>query len=259
MSDPANQGRSGRDPEPARIALGTGGSRGIGRGIALRLARDGNDLVLVDRSGEDDGPAVREILALGRRCLHVRCDVSEPEQVEALAGRVTEEMGPVQILVNNAGVTRDNLVLRMRPEEWDTVLGINLRGAFLCTKGFARGMMKARWGRIINVTSVVGLTGNKGQANYTAAKAGLIGFTKSVAKELAERGITVNAVAPGFIETSMTEALPQEAQEALRGNIPLRYFGQPEDVAHAVSYLASDEARYVTGQVLAVDGGMSMS
>ncbi len=242
-----------------RVALVTGGSRGIGSAISLRLARDGADVILVDRTGADEGPTVQEIRSLGRRCLHLACDVGNPEDVDRMAARAVDEVGPVHVLVNNAGITRDNLFLRMKPSQWDEVLAINLRGTFLCTKVFARGMMKGRWGRVINITSVVGLTGNKGQANYAASKAGIIGFTKSAAKELAERGITVNAVAPGFIETSMTDTLPDEVREGLLGRIPLCRFGSPDDVAHAVSYLASVEAGYVTGQVMAVDGGMSMS
>jgi 3-oxoacyl-[acyl-carrier protein] reductase len=242
-----------------RIALVTGGSRGIGEAISMRLAQGGCDLVLVDRTGADDGPAVRSIRELGRRCLHIACDISNPGEVDALATRVAAEMGSVSILVNNAGITRDNLFIRIQPEDWDAVLGINLRGAFLCTKAFARGMMNERWGRILNITSVVGLTGNKGQANYAASKAGMIGLTKSVAKELAERGITVNAVAPGFIETAMTTVLSEAVRTAMLERIPVRAFGSPEDVAHAVAFLVSEEARYITGQVLAVDGGMTMS
>jgi 3-oxoacyl-[acyl-carrier protein] reductase len=241
-----------------KLALVTGGSRGIGRAIARQLAEDGADLVLVDRSGDPEGPAVREILELGRRCRHYGCDVSDPAAVTALAGRVAEEMGPVAILVNNAGVTRDNLFLRLKEEDWDAVLGINLKGAFHCIQSLSRGMLKARWGRIVNVTSVVGLMGNKGQANYAAAKAGLCGLTWSVAKELAERGITVNAIAPGFITTDMTGVLPEAVQQELQRMIPMGRIGKPEDVGGAVSFLASDLAGYITGQVLRIDGGMLM-
>jgi 3-oxoacyl-[acyl-carrier protein] reductase len=243
-----------------RVALVTGGARGIGRAISLRLARAGADIVIADVIPEGaDCETVREVRALGRKCLYVACDVSNADAVEAMAATVAGEMGTVQILVNNAGITKDNLLIRMQPAEWDAVLGVNLRGTFLCTKGFARGMMKERWGRIVSIASVVGLTGNRGQANYAASKAGIIGFTMSVAKELAERGITVNAVAPGYIETPMTASLPDEVKAAFLERIPVRSLGLPEDVANAVGYLASDEARYITGQVLSVDGGMSMS
>ncbi len=250
----------GENQMPAhRIAVVTGGSRGIGEAISLRLAREGADVVLVDRTGPDDGPVVQKIREMGRRALHISCDVSDPDSVEAMAARTQSEMGVVHILVNNAGVTKDNIFLRMQPSDWDSVIGINLRGTFLATKAFARGMMKERWGRIVNITSVVGITGNRGQANYAASKAGIIGFTKSAAKELADRGITVNAVAPGYVETSMTDGLPGTVQGALLERIPMRRLGKPEDVAAAVAFLVSEDARYVTGQVLAVDGGMLMS
>ncbi len=245
---------------PPRLALVTGGARGIGRAISLRLARAGADIVVADVIPDGaDCETVREVRALGRKCLYVACDVSKADSVDAMVATVTGEMGTVQILVNNAGITKDNLLIRMQPAEWDAVLGVNLRGTFLCTKGFARGMMKERWGRIVSIASVVGLTGNRGQANYAASKAGIIGFTMSVAKELAERGITVNAVAPGYIETPMTASLPDEVKAAFLERIPVRSLGVPEDVANAVGYLASEEARYITGQVLSVDGGMSMS
>lgn len=242
-----------------RLALVTGGCRGIGRAIGLTLARAGADVVLADILAGDDDSAVQEIRSLGRRCIQIPCDVSNEEQVDSLASRVAEEMGTVQILINNAGITRDNLLLRLQPDDWDKVMSVNLRGAFLCTKAFSRGMIKERWGRIVNVSSVIGLTGNKGQSNYAASKAGLIGFTKSIAKELAERGVTVNAVAPGFIETAMTKVLPEPVRSAMVERIPLKSVGQPEDVAAAIAFFVSEGARYVTGQVLAVDGGMSMS
>ncbi|MCA9727832.1 MAG: 3-oxoacyl-[acyl-carrier-protein] reductase [Candidatus Eisenbacteria bacterium] len=245
-------------PHSGRVALVTGGSRGIGRAIALALARGGADVALVDRSGPSDGPTVREVRDLGVRCQHFRCDVGSSEQVQGLAAAVTAELGAVSILVNNAGLTRDNLFLRLGDEEWDQVLAVNLKGAFHCAKAFSRGMLKARWGRILNITSVVGQMGNKGQSNYAASKAGLIGLTCSLARELAERSITVNAVAPGFIRTEMTAELPDAVQSDLLRQIPVGRFGEPEDVGEVVSFLASEEARYITGQVLRVDGGMLM-
>lgn len=248
---------SGRNHE-GRLALITGGSRGIGRAVARLLAERGADVALVDRTGDPEGPAVQEIRALGRRVAHFRCDVSDPAAVQALAARVQDELGPVSILVNNAGITRDNLFLRLKEEDWDAVLGINLKGAFHCIQSFSRGMLKERWGRIINMTSVVGLMGNKGQANYAASKAGVCGLTWSVARELAERGITVNAVAPGFIVTDMTGTLPEAVQAELLRQVPAGRMGAPEDVAGVVSFLASDAAAYITGQVIRVDGGMVM-
>jgi len=242
-----------------KIAVVTGGSRGIGRAIALRLAAEGADVALADRSGDPEGPAVQDIRALGRRCVHFRCDLRQTSDIQSLAARVTEGLGPVSILVNNAGLTRDNLFLRLEDADWDAVLGVNLKGAFHCIKAFSRGMLKSRWGRVINVTSVVGQMGNKGQANYAASKAGLIGMTRSIALELAERGITVNAIAPGFIRSEMTEVLPEKVQADLLARIPLARLGEPEEVAGLASFLASDDARYITGQVIRVDGGMLMA
>jgi 3-oxoacyl-[acyl-carrier protein] reductase len=214
--------------------------------------------VLADRTGDPEGPTVREIRELGRSCRHYACDVSRAEEVQRMASQVVEEAGTVSILVNNAGITRDNLFLRLGDEDWDPVLAVNLKGAFHCVKALSRGMLKQRWGRIINLTSVVGQMGNKGQANYAASKAGLIGLTLSLARELAERAITVNAVAPGFIETEMTERLPEKVREEMRGQIPAGSLGRPEDVGGLVSFLASERARYITGQVIRVDGGMFM-
>jgi 3-oxoacyl-[acyl-carrier protein] reductase len=242
-----------------KIALVTGASRGIGRAVALALAGKGADVALAARHPEPAEAVAEEIRALDRKALVLGLDVSDLAAVEGAAGRIGEELGKVSILVNNAGITRDQLLLRMKPEEWSEVLRVNLDGTFHCTKVFCRDMMKARWGRIINISSVVGVLGNAGQANYAASKAGILGFTRSVARELAGRGVTANAVAPGYIVTAMTENLPESAREALQQSIPMGRLGSPEDVAGTVAFLAGKEAAYITGQVIHVDGGMVMA
>ncbi|BCU82158.1 beta-ketoacyl-ACP reductase [Polycladomyces abyssicola] len=240
-----------------KVAIVTGGSRGIGRAVSLRLARAGADVAVVFAGNREKAEAVvGEIQEMGRRSVAIQADVSQAEQVDAMVKQVIEAFGRIDILVNNAGITRDNLLLRLKEEDWDAVLSTNLKGVFLCTKAVTRQMMKQRFGRIINISSVVGLIGNPGQANYVAAKAGVIGLTKTAARELASRGITVNAVAPGFIETDMTAVLGEETREQMLGQIPLGRFGSAEDVAGAVAFLASDDAAYITGQTLNVDGGM---
>jgi 3-oxoacyl-[acyl-carrier protein] reductase len=237
----------------------TGGSRGIGRAIGLRLAEQGADVCFSfsrNRAAADETAAA--ITALGRRALPVQADVTDPAAAEALIKAATGEFGKIDILVNNAGITRDDLIMRMSTEAWREVLETNLFGAFYTLKAVTRPMLKARRGRIINITSVSGQAGQTGQANYSAAKAGLIGLTKASARELASRGITVNAVAPGFVLTELTQDLPQELQTQITDRTPLGRFGTPEDVSAAVCFLASDEAAYITGQVLAVDGGLVM-
>lgn len=238
-----------------RVALVTGSTRGIGRAIAGTLAAAGATVAVV---GRDQARAAEAAAALGGSARGFGCDLAETAQAARLVAEVEEAFGAVDVLVNNAGLTRDNLLVRIKDDDWDAVLNANLRGAFATTRAAARGMMKRRWGRIVNVASVVGLTGNKGQANYAASKAGLIGFTKSVAKELASRNVLANVVAPGLIETDMTAAMTADARQAMGAAIPLERIGRPEDVANAVLYLASDLASYVTGQVLVVDGGMVM-
>ncbi|RFU63314.1 3-oxoacyl-[acyl-carrier-protein] reductase [Peribacillus glennii] len=242
-----------------KAALVTGASRGIGREIALELARQGAN-VAVNYSGSEAkaNEVVDEIKAMGKSAITVQCDVSNSESVTSMVKSVIDEFGSLDILVNNAGITRDNLLMRMKEDEWDDVINTNLKGVFLCTKAVTRQMMKQRSGRIINIASIVGVSGNPGQANYVAAKAGVIGLTKTAAKELASRGITVNAVAPGFISTDMTDKLADEVKEAMLKQIPLARFGDPKDIAGVTAFLATEAGAYMTGQTLHVDGGMVM-
>jgi len=241
-----------------QIAVVTGAGRGIGRAIALKFAAEGADVVCVSRTQENSEKVANEVSALGRKAWAHAVDVADATAVADAAEKILAEAGRVDILVNNAGVTRDGLLMRMSDADWDTVLDTNLKGAFLVTKAFSRSMIKQRAGRILNISSIVGLIGNAGQCNYSASKAGLIGFTQSAARELASRGITVNAIAPGFIETDMTSDLKPEVRTALLNQIPLGCFGSADDIAGAALYLAGPAARYITGQVLTVDGGMVM-
>jgi 3-oxoacyl-[acyl-carrier protein] reductase len=241
-----------------QIALVTGAGRGIGQAIALKLAEAGADILAADLKTEFCEETLQKVQALGRKGWAFAVDVSNAASVEAMVEQALAAAGRVDVLVNNAGITRDTLLMRMSEADWDAVLDINLKGTFLVTKALTRSFLKQRSGRIINIASVIGLIGNAGQCNYAASKAGVIGLTKSVARELASRGITANAIAPGFIETAMTAKLGPEAREALLKQIPLSSLGQPEDVANAVLFLCSSTARYITGQVLAVDGGMTM-
>ena len=241
-----------------RVAVVTGASRNIGRAIALRLAEAGAEVALVGRDEAALGEVAEGVRALGRGALPFRCSVEDAEQASQTVEKIIERFGALDILVNNAGVTRDKLLLRMDESDWSEVLAVNLTGAFHFAKGAARQMVRQKRGRIVNITSVIGQIGNAGQANYAASKGGLIAFTKSLAKELAPRGITVNAIAPGFIETAMTQVLTPAVRDKLLGDIPLGRFGTPEDVADTVLFLTSDHAGYITGQVLNVDGGMVM-
>jgi 3-oxoacyl-[acyl-carrier protein] reductase len=241
-----------------QVAVVTGAGRGIGRAIALKFAGEGANVACVSRTVENSEKVAAEVRALGHTAWAYAVDVADAKAVAAVAEKILAEAGRVDVLVNNAGVTRDGLLMRMSEEDWDTVLNTNLKGAFSFTKAFTRGLLKQRSGRIINVASIIGLIGNAGQANYAASKAALIGFTKSIARELGSRGITANALAPGFIETDMTAALNEEVRKQLLEKIPLACFGQAEDIANAALFLAAASGRYITGQVLVVDGGMVM-
>jgi 3-oxoacyl-[acyl-carrier protein] reductase len=245
--------------EDGRVAVVTGGGRGIGRAVAVRLANEGANVAISYRSNDAAAEEVaEEVRAAGAQCEIFKGDVASPEDVDALFKSAGEALGPVEILVNNAGLTRDNLMMRMKEDEFDEVLRTNLGGTYLCTRAALRPMIRARWGRIVNVSSVVGLVGNAGQANYAASKAGIIGFTKSVAREVAQRGITANTVAPGYVETELTGSLPEEVKDQIRNQVPMGRFGEAVEVAEVVAFLAGEGAGYVTGQTIAVDGGMTM-
>ena len=241
-----------------RVAIVTGSGRGIGRAIALKLAEVGATVVVND-IGEAAESVAEEIKAMNGQSMAILANVSSSSDVARMVEESIAAYEKVDILVNNAGIARDQLMLRMTEEDWDSVLDINLKGAFLCARAVLRHMIKQRWGRIICIASIAGIVGNKGQANYASAKAGIIGLTRTIAKEVASRGITANAIAPGVIDTEMTQQLPENWKEELKNNIPLGYIGSPRDVAEAVAFLASEEARYITGQVLSVDGGMAIS
>ena len=241
-----------------QVAIITGGARGIGREIALVLARAGADVALFDVNPEQLARTAKELCLLGRRAEGLVVDVTDGKQVDEGVAKVLDKLGRIDILINNAGITKDGLLIRMDDAQWDRVLNINLRGTFLCTRAVARYLLKQRRGRIVNIASIVGIIGNPGQANYAASKAGIIGLTKAVAKELASRGVTCNAIAPGFIKTEMTDALPEPARQRLLEAIPLGVLGEPRDVAEAALFLVSEAARYITGHVLVVDGGLAM-
>ncbi|MDX1973333.1 MAG: 3-oxoacyl-[acyl-carrier-protein] reductase [Candidatus Sumerlaeia bacterium] len=245
-------------PLEGKVALVTGAGQGIGRAIALGLAQDGAAVVVNSNGATNANAVTQEILALGGKAIAFAGNVGEEELCSALVELTTKEFGSLDILVNNAGITRDGLLMRMKTEDWNAVIDTNLKSAFLLSRGASKLMMKKRWGRIINITSIVGIMGNPGQANYCASKAGMIGLTKSLAKELASRNILVNAVAPGFIATRMTDELTPEQQNAIKTQIPLDRFGAPEDIASVVQFLAGDKSGYITGQVIEVTGGMGM-
>jgi len=242
-----------------KIALITGGARGIGRAIALCFVKEGADIVIWDVNIQEAEKTCQDIEALGSKAFAQAVDVTDYEKVEEATNKILDKYGKVDILVNNAGITKDNLLLRMSEADWDAVINVNLKGTFNCTKAVSKLMIKQRYGKIINIASIIGMIGNAGQANYSASKAGIIALTKTTAKELASRNINVNAVAPGFIQTEMTAKLPQGLKEKMRGAIPAGRFGSPDDVAGVCLFLASEEAGYITGQTIVVDGGMVMS
>ena len=245
--------------EAGRVAVVTGGGRGIGRAIAARLAREGANVAVVYRTNDEAaGETAKLVRDAGVGCEVYKADVASSGDVEAVFKKIRDNFGRLDILVNNAGVTRDNIMLRMKEEEFDEVLQTNLKGSYLCTRAVLRSMVRARWGRIVNITSVVGLIGNAGQANYAASKAGVIGFTKSVAREVAQRGITANAVAPGYVETELTGGLSDSVKDQIRAQIPAGRMGEPEEISDAVAFLAGEGAGYLTGQTISVDGGMVM-
>ena len=239
-----------------KTAVVTGAARGIGKEIACSLAKEGANVVVSDVDLEHAEQTAAQIRKMGRKALVIKADVSVPEEAANIVEETIDKLESLDILINNAGITRDNFILRMKNEDWDKVLGVNLKGTFNCIKAAAKIMLKQRKGRIVNMASIIGLIGNAGQANYAASKAGVIALTKSSAKEFGSRGITVNAIAPGFISTRMTEVLPEEIKQKMLSNIPLGRFGLPTDVANLVLFLVSDEANYITGQVINVDGGM---
>ena len=241
-----------------KVALITGGARGIGKEIAVLFAKEGANIALCDVDLAQAEETAREIQDLGREGLAFKADVTDPKDVQDMVDKILDKLKKLDILINNAGITRDNLILRMSEDEWDKVIAVNLKGCFLCTKAASKVMLKQRSGRIVNIASIIGIMGNAGQANYAASKAGIIGLTKSVAKELSGRGICVNAIAPGFIKTEMTARLSEDIQKRMLSAIPLGRFGTPRDVADLASFLSSEDSSYITGQVIQVDGGMLM-